>query len=231
VKKMALKGIGLTIFIFVGAITMTFASVQIIMMDSNWHLGQRVTQAASIESLRLFHYVEQNSTDPFLIPEALTTNVSIVFTLIGNLREVEHALIGLSPSSYLLWFMGYFFLFLIVAGFLGYLTSETDIDPKLLAGFLCFVVAGAVITSFMAIFIVVIDAQFHLKSLGTQMILLETAMPDIFSNFLAFNVLVNWQFFEHTSGQSASSYVDWFIIFIIIYPVATALLIWILKRR
>ncbi|MFX1453153.1 MAG: hypothetical protein ACFFCM_20130 [Promethearchaeota archaeon] len=228
---MALKGIGLTIFIFVGAITMTFLSVQIIMMDSNWHLGQRAVQAASIESLRLYHYDFQNSTDPFMIPEDLTLNVSIFLTIGGNLKELEHALIGLSPSSYLLWFMAYFFLFLILGGIIGYLLGETDINPLLLVGFMSFVLVGAVVTTFIAVYIIVIDAQFHLRSLGTQMFLLETVMPDIFSNFLAYNVLINWQFFEHTSGQSASSYVDWFILFIIIYPIAAAVLIWILKRR
>ncbi len=228
-----LRGIGITLFVFIGALTMTLATVQIITMDSQWHFGQRVTQAAAIESCRLTYYDGLGETDPFIIPRDLTFNKTIFITLIGNMREVEHAIYGQSPSSYFLWFLGFFFMFLILGGIMGYLIGETDISPLLLVGFIAFTVVGAVVSTFIAVFIITIDAQWHLRSLSTQMFLLDTFLPNqnIFLIFTTFNVLGNWAFFEHSVGQSASSYVDWFILFIIIFPIATAVLIWILKRR
>ena len=87
-----LKGIGIAIFVFIGAITLTFVSVQILTMDSQWHLGQRVTQTAAIESCRAIYYDELNHTDPFIIPRSFTINVSVFINLIAiiwqqSLRE------------------------------------------------------------------------------------------------------------------------------------------------
>ncbi|MFX0138106.1 MAG: hypothetical protein ACFFDN_30970 [Candidatus Hodarchaeota archaeon] len=230
----ALKGIGLTIFIFVGAITMTFFSVQIVMMDSQWHFGQRLTQAAVIDSLRMYYYSEEglNGTT-FIIPENFTKEEISFLTLAANMDEVEHAIIGQSPSSYLLWFVGFFFMFLIIGGILGYMISETDINPLALIGFIGFVVAGAVISTFIAIYIITIDAQWHLRSEGLIAVLLNTTLPDenLLFYYLTFQVIGSWTHFEHSVGQSASSYVIWFIIFIIIYPIVGVVLIWILKRR
>lgn len=231
---MALKGIGLTIFIFVGAIVMTYASVQIVTIDSQWHLGQRMTQAASLESLRYYYYAEDgiNGTE-FIIPEDFTIYDLLFFTLGTNLVEVEHALIGQSPSSYILWFIGFFFMFLILGGILGYLISETDINPLALLGFIAFVVAGAVISTYIAIYIVTIDAQWHLRSVGIQAFLLDAPLKEqnLFFYFITLQVIGNWQFFEHSIGQSASSYVIWFIVFIIIFPIVGSVLVWIMKRR
>ncbi|MHA1377594.1 MAG: hypothetical protein ACTSRG_04325 [Candidatus Helarchaeota archaeon] len=218
---MGLKGIATTLFVFIGAILMTYISVWIIMLDSQWHFGQRMAQAASITSLGYLSTFWGNL--------GLDFPTAAVLTLGMNMTEVEHSLFGLSPSSYFLWFMLWFFVFLIVGGILGALFEKTDMDPLRTIGFGAFIIGGSLVSMYIAIYIVVIDAQWHLRSQGAIDLLIGMFQPDLFYDLLGFLILGNWEFFEHSVGQSASSYVFWFIGFIVVYIIVSGVLVWISK--
>ncbi len=225
-RTLGLKGVSIAIFTFVGAIVMTFVSIWILTLDSSWHLGQRLTQAASYVSI-----ADVSSMWP-----PLNLFQAVAITLGVNMLEVEHALFGQSPSSYFLWFIGYLFMFMIIGGLIGLITDKTDLDPLKVLGFGAFIVGGAIASTYIAIFVVVIDAQWHLRSVGTVYALIGQALTDagqpfVFADLLGLVVVGNWEFFEHSVGQSASSYVLWFILFIVIYPIITGILVWIARRR
>ncbi|MHA1383311.1 MAG: hypothetical protein ACTSR3_06100 [Candidatus Helarchaeota archaeon] len=221
---MGLKGIAIGIFVFVGAIVMTFLSVYVIMIDARWHLGQMFQQAATIESIRLI--------DPTFASFFTFTIQQTLFILIGAYYpEIEHGLFGQSPSSYVLWFVGFIFMFLIIGGAIGLITDKTDLDPIKTAGFGAFVVGGALITTYLAVYLVTADAQWHLGNMMFQSLLLNTLQPGILWQLIGLIAIFNWSFFEHAVGQSASSYVYWFIGFIIVYVVVAAILLWFASRR
>ena len=231
VNNLGMKGIILGIFIFVGAIVMTLVSVYIIMIDAQWHLGQVVQQAFTLESLNILYDNNPSTRIPWL---DFPVTVLLIMTFIMYGPDVEHAIYGQSPSSYVLWFIGFIFLFLVLAGIYGLVTDRTDLDPLKTGGYLTFVIAGALITTYIAVFFVTADAQFHLRSEATQFFLvgnLSGNPSQDLMQLLAAVALGNWGLFEHAVGQSASSYVLWFILFIVVYNVVAVILIWVAKRR
>ena len=230
VNNLGMKGIILGIFVFVGAIVMTLVSVFIVMIDAQWHLGQVIQQAFTLQSLNEYYYSINAGNIPWL-DFPLTSLLVLTIILYGP--DVEHAIYGQSPSTYVLYFVLFIFLFLVVAGIYGLVTDRTDLDPLKTGGFFAFVIGGALITTFIAVFFVTADAQFHLRTHATQLFLFGSLSgdPSNLIQLLAATVLGDWGLFEHAVGQSASSYVLWFILFIVVYNVVAVILIWVAKRR
>lgn len=217
---MSVKGISITLFIFIGAIITTYLSIWLIMLDSTWHLGQRVLQAATVYSLA-----------PTFLPPTVTFTQVVFVTVGSNFLEVQHAIYGLSPVTIISYFLGYFFLYMIIGGVMGLIIGKIDIDISKFVILSGFVLGAAVFTTYVAVYLITIDAQWQLNSRSLLGLIAYSINPQTLFDLIGIIAMADWSFFEHAQGQSASSYVVWFIVFIIVYNIVAAVLIWINRGR
>jgi len=211
------------ISIFVSSIFLTYFSVWLVQIDALWHTGQMVQQYI------VFSFVDW-SEFPFLAGINLRTWLIYLSTI--YFPFFEHAFFGQSPSSYVLWFISYLSMLIAAFTLINWIRLKIN-DNELFWGLITFIFAGAIITTYITVYIVVIDAQWHTSVMLFHMNFLQMIDPSLpVNNYFVLTMFLNWRdFIEHCQGQSSSSYITYFVGYLVLYIVIAVIIGYIVKKQ
>lgn len=202
---------------FLIAIALTIISVWLIQLDASWHVSQMLQESNLVTVL-----------DP------VSSKTWILFLIMSYWNEFEHFILGQSMSSYMLWFIGFLALGIFLNNLIDYIDKKTMWERKVLALSLLFVIGSSIATAYIIVFIIKDDTSFHLGSIVLQLSIAQLLDPNFIAfiqRYLLVLVLSRWDLFEHSQGQSASSYVIYFLIALAIYIVIILIIGWYIRRK
>jgi len=196
---------------------LAIVNVWLIIIDAQWHINQMMQQG-----LLLITYDSSHGPGWML------------FLVLDYWDEFEHAILGQSMSSSMLWFLCYLGVTVILNNLVAYLDGKLNWERKVLFGCISFIIFASLITPYIIVYVMKNDTAFHLGSLMLQANAVQLVAPElqfIVHQYIIMLAIGRWDLFEHAQGQSASSYVIYFFISLVIYIIITLCVGYYIKHK